>query len=198
MQILNNALLNIVKAIRFVVKHVSLLLVYAVLMSMTFVPQNNISREYQVKAVFLYNFCQFVEWPAKAFAREDDPLIIGILGENPFDNYLEETVKGEKANGHALEVRHFQTVAQITECHILFINLPERDEIKKALGQLGTRNILTVGDAANFARQGGIVRFLTEDNRTRIRINLEAAKKAELTISSKLLRVAEIVNSENK
>jgi hypothetical protein len=160
------------------------------------VPQSTISREYQVKAVFLYNFCQFVEWPEKAFAHADDPFIIGILGENPFDNYLEETVKGEKANGHSLEVKHFQTVNQISQCHILFINLDGKDELKKVLAALESRNILTVGEIANFTKQGGIVRFFTEDNRTRIRINLDAAKKAELTINSKLLKVADVVNSQ--
>lgn len=198
MQILNTPRNTGLKAVRFFVKHVALALVYSVLMSMAFVPQNNISREYQVKAVFLYNFCQFVEWPTKAFASQDDPLVIGILGENPFDNYLEETVKGEKANGHPLAVKHFQTVDQVTACHILFVNIADKDELKKVLLMQTSRNILTVGEFANFAKQGGIVRFFTEDNRTRIRINLDAAKKAELTINSKLLKVADVVNSQTK
>ena len=196
MQILNNVGRICSKAIRVLVTCTLQILVFSALTGMTFTPQNNISREYQVKAVFLYNFCQFVEWPAKAFAHPNDPLVIGILGENPFENYLEETVKGEKANGHSLEVRHFQTVDQIRECHILFINLPEKDELKKALSALSSRNLLTVGDVSNFAKQGGIVRFFTENNKTRIRINLAAAKKAELTIHSKLLKLADVVNSD--
>jgi hypothetical protein len=194
MQILNNTWHRVIKA-HFLVKPIVLFMVCVLMTGMTFVPQGNISREYQVKAVFLYNFCQFVEWPAKAFAHEDDPLIIGILGENPFDNYLEETVKGEKASGHLLEVRHFQQVSQIRECHILFINVTGKDEVKKVISTLASRNILTVSEITNFTKQGGIVRFFTEDNRTRIRINLEAAKKAELTINSKLLKVADIVNA---
>jgi hypothetical protein len=198
MQILKNAFDTGIKALHSLVKHALFVLVFGALMSMTSTPQKTISREYQIKAVFLYNFCQFVEWPAKAFASPDDPMIIGILGENPFEDYLKETVQGEKVNGHPLEVKYFQTVDQISECHILFVNLREKEDVKKVLTALGSRNILTVGEVANFAKQGGIVRFLTEDNRTRIRINLEAAKKAELTIHSKLLKVAEIVNTEIK
>lgn len=195
MQILNHACDTGLKAVCFFVKPVSLALAFVVLAGMTFVPQSDISREYQVKAVFLYNFCQFVEWPPKAFANQDDPLVIGILGENPFDSYLEETVKGEKANGHPLAVKHFQTTNQITACHILFVNVTDKDELKKVLVMQASRNILTVGDFTSFNKQGGIVRFFTEDNRTRIRINLDAAKKAELTINSKLLKVADIVHS---
>jgi hypothetical protein len=195
MQILNNTWHTVIKALHFLVKPIVLFMVCVMMTGMTFVPQSNISREYQIKAVFLYNFCQFVEWPSKAFVHEDDPLIIGILGENPFDSYLEETVKGEKASGHSLEVRHFQQVSQIRECHILFINVTGKDEVKKVISALASRNILTVSEMTNFTKQGGIVRFFTEDNRTRIRINLEAAKKAELIISSKLLKLADIVNA---
>jgi hypothetical protein len=196
MQILKDTGHRIIKALcRWKIPTV-LFIAFCLTTGMKAVPQNSISREYQIKAVFLYNFSQFVEWPEKAFTHADAPLIIGVLGENPFANYLEETVKGEKVNGHPLEVKHFQTIGQVSECHILFIHMNEKDEVKKVLAVLGERNILTVSELANFAKQGGIVRFFTEDNRTRIRINLDAAKKAELTISSKLLKVADVVNSQ--
>lgn len=150
--------------------------------------------EYQVKAVFLYNFTQFVEWPANAFPEPNTPLVIGILGQDPFGQYLDETVKGEKVNEHPLIVKRFRTIDEIRQCHILFINVSEKNELAAIFENLRSQNILTVGDAANFSKQGGIVRFFNEKNKTRIRINLEAAKNADLTISSKLLRLAEVVN----
>jgi hypothetical protein len=160
-------------------------------------PQQSGPSEYQVKAVFLYNFTQFVEWPSFAFENQDSPLVLGILGKDPFGNYLDETVSGDSVNGHPLVVQRFQNAEDVGKCHILFISASEKDRLKGIVQLLESRNILTVSDAANFTKYGGIVRFYTENHKTRISINLESAKKADLTISSKLLRLAEIVNPEN-
>jgi hypothetical protein len=160
-------------------------------------PQQSGPSEYQVKAVFLYNFTQFIEWPSGAFQEPNSPLVIGILGKDPFGNYLDETVRGDSVNGHPLVVQRFQNAEDAGKCHILFISSSEKDRLKNIFQLLESTNTLTVGDAANFAKNGGMVRFYTENHKTRIRINLEAAKKADLTISSKLLRLAEIVNPEN-
>ena len=159
--------------------------------------QTEISREYQIKAVFLFNFCQFVEWPSTAFSSPEDPMVIGILGIDPFGNYLDETVMGERVNGHPLVVKRFQNPDQIEGCHILFVNLPERAEMEAILQFAEANNVLTVSDADNFVKKGGMMKFFTEDNRIRIRINVDAAKKAGLNISSKLLKVADLVNQRN-
>jgi len=159
--------------------------------------QNVTSAEYQVKAVFLFNFTQFVEWPASAFPDRQAPFVIGVLGEDPFGLYLDETVKGETVNGHPLVVRRFVSAEEAKACHILFINGDKGDRLKQVLTDLKGRSVLTVSDAADFARQGGMIRFITESNKIRIRINLEATKDADLTISSKLLRLAEIVDSKH-
>jgi len=151
------------------------------------------AKEYQVKAVFLYNFAQFVEWPATAFPDAQTPLAIGVLGEDPFGAYLDETVRGEKANNRPLIVERYRRVEDIKICHILFISRSEADQMEKIFAALKERTILTVGDFEGFTKRGGMMRFVTEKNKTRLRINLEAAKAARLTISSKLLRPAEIV-----
>lgn len=151
------------------------------------------SPEYQVKAVFLFNFTQFVEWPEKIFSADNEPLVIGILGDDPFGAFLDETIKGESVNGHPLKVQRFTKLDQLTTCHVLFISQTEKNQVKSILLGLERKSILTVSDINNFAKQGGMIRFVTESNKTRIRINLEAAKKEGLTISSKLLRLAEIV-----
>ena len=155
--------------------------------------QSAVSAEYQVKAVFLFNFAQFVEWPPKAFAQGQSPLIIGILGDDPFGAYLDETVRGEKVNNHPLVVQRFRRVEDVRACQVLFISASELSQLEQILDRLKGRNILTVGDTAGFASNGGIIQFATEKNKIRLKINLEAAKAAELTISSKLLRPAEIV-----
>ncbi len=149
--------------------------------------------EYQVKAVFLFNFAQFVEWPPEAFREAHSPVVIGVLGEDPFGSYLDETVRGEKVNNRPLVVQRYRRAEEIKTCHILFVSRSETERLEPIFAGLRGRNILTVGDAVGFAQRGGMIRFVTEKNKIRLRINLEAAKAASLMISSKLLRPAEIV-----
>jgi len=151
------------------------------------------SPEYQLKAVFLFNFAQFVEWPASAFPEPDTPLGICILGEDPFGGYLDETVRGETVANHPLAVRRYHTVDEIKGCHILFVSRQEQGHVGQILDSLKGRSVLTVSDAERFASRGGMIRFVTDHNRIRLRINLEAARAANLTLSSKLLRPAQIV-----
>ena len=154
--------------------------------------------DYQVKAVFLFNFAQFVDWPPEAFPDSQAPLVIGILGHDPFGTYLDETVRGEKVANRPLEVRRYQTLEEIGSCHVLFISQSEKDRLVKDLAGLKKRNVLTVGDAESFARLGGMVRFVTEKNRVRLAVNVDAVKAANLTMSSKLLRLADIVTSGSR
>lgn len=162
-----------------------------VLQIQTLTPQ-----EYQIRAVFLFNFTQFIEWPQNAFLNENSPMVIGVLGQDPFGNVLEETIRGEEMNGHPLVVQRFSKVEEIEVCHILYVNVSKSDQLKHVFESLKNKNVLTVGDINNFSKQGGMIRFFTENSKTRIRINLESTKEADLTISSKLLRLAEIVGSQ--
>jgi hypothetical protein len=151
------------------------------------------SPEYKLKAVFLFNFVRFTEWPPSAFPTESSPIIIGVLGADPFGKTLDQTVKDEVANGHPIEVRRYKTVNEIKKCHVLFISSSESDRLRSILSALKGRNILTVGDIEGFADKGGMVRFRKENNKIRFRINVEAAKAENLSISSKLLQLADIV-----
>jgi len=147
-------------------------------------------REYQLKAVFLFNFSQFVEWPAAAFDSPSAPLIIGVEGPNPFGRYLAETVKGESIAGRPVVVRYFASKADIRPCHILFINKKDSREV---ISLIQGKSVLTVGDNENFTTSGGIIQFFTEQNKIRFQISPAAARAANLNISSKLLRLAKIV-----
>jgi len=149
--------------------------------------------EYQVKAVFLFNFAQFVDWPAEAFPDPDTPVVIGVLGDDPFGSVLDRTVRDERLGGRLFQVRRYQRVDEIKTCHILFISRSEGSRPEGVLAGLKGRSILTVSDVDGFAERGGMIRFVTDRNRIRLQINLAAAEAAHLTISSKLLRVAEII-----
>jgi hypothetical protein len=152
--------------------------------------------EYQIKAVFLFNFAQFVEWPESAFHDAQAPLVIGVLGEDPFGAQLDEAVRGEKIGQRLLLVRRYRRVDEIAECHILFISGSEAVRFDTDIAKLKGRSLLTVSDTDTFNRRGGMVRFFTENNKIRLRINVAAAKAAGLVISSKLLRPAMIFNPE--
>lgn len=157
----------------------------------------DIPTEYQLKAVFLFNFTQFVAWPNQSFDDEKAPFIIGILGGNPYGSFLEETVRGESVNGRRIMVRAYDNVRDIKTCHILYINLKNQDELEEVLTRLKNSNILTVGDAFRFNQLGGIIGFTMTNNKVRIKINLEAVNQTDLSISSKLLRLATIVKAKS-
>ena len=149
--------------------------------------------EAQVKAVFLFNFAQFVDWPPEAVPDSQAPLIIGILGGDPFGDFLDATVRGEHRGARPFVVHRYQRVEDITRCDILFISRSAGDRPEEILARLKNRPILTVSDAERFVERGGMIRFVTDRSRIRLQINPEAAEAAHLTISSKLLRVAEVI-----
>lgn len=148
--------------------------------------------EYKVKAVFLFHFAQFVEWPEGSFSQADEPMVIGVLGEDPFGEYLDKVVSGEAVKGHPLQVRRFSSLEDIDKCHILFVRAEGLGQLRTVLRGLESRAMLTVGDNPAFIRAGGMIRFFSEDNKIRLQINPEAARSSGLMISSKLLRLAEI------
>jgi hypothetical protein len=150
--------------------------------------------EYQVKAVFLFNFSQFVEWPAQSFAAPDTPFSICIVGEDRFGAALDATVRGESVQGHPFVVKRYSTPGAIeSSCHILFIDDSQSAQLDKIMDTVNGHAILTVSDIEHSAEHGAIIQFTSERNRLRLRINVAAAKTAGLTISSKLLRPAQIV-----
>jgi hypothetical protein len=149
--------------------------------------------EYQVKAVFVFNFSQFVEWPKEAFAPDNNLFVIGVLGSDPFGERLDEAVRGEAVNQRQLVIRRFRHVEDVRDCQILFIDRSENAQLSQILSTLDHRSILTVSDLDRSSEKGVMIQFTMQNNRIRLRINVESARAAGLTISSKLLRPAEIV-----
>jgi hypothetical protein len=160
--------------------------------------QTPVSREYQIKAAFIFNFSQFVSWPGDAFPSRETPLVIGVLGRNPFGSYLEETVSGENVSGHPVVVQHYSSTEEIGNCHILFIGYPDLKKAGQAIVALKDRSILTVSDLPGFLSRGGMIRLFTKNNNIRFEINPEPAKAAGLSLSAKLLQLATIYNASGK
>jgi hypothetical protein len=150
-----------------------------------------VSREYPLKAVFLLNFAQFTDWPTNAFEKMDSPFVIGVLGDDPFGDVLDAAVKDEQVNGRKFVVKHYARVEDVKNCHILFISQSETRRLDKIVDDLKGKPILTVSDIENSAYHGVCVRFITENNKIRLRINTDSLKADNLVMSSKLLRVAE-------
>jgi hypothetical protein len=149
--------------------------------------------EYQVKAVFLFNFSQFVSWPPEAFGKSDAPMVIAVLGSDPFGRDLDAVVRGERLGEHPLEVRRYHDVSEIKDCHILFIDRSEAPRLPAIIQALHGRSILTVSDIDDATHAGVMIDLVKQSDRIRLRINVAAARAGGLTISSKLLRPAEIV-----
>jgi len=153
--------------------------------------------EYAIKAAFVFNFIQFVEWPPSTFPDPGAVLTIGVLGIDPFGPLLDQTVKGESAKGRGLVVRRFRDVVDVKSCHVLFISKSEKDQIPLILKRLEGLPILTISELDGFADRGGVVNFYTEKNRVRFEINHESARRKGLKITSQLLCLGRIVGRES-
>ena len=151
----------------------------------------------QLKAVFLYNFTQFVEWPPECFRSADEPFIIGLYGPDAFGKHLAEAVRNESVQGHPIRVMTVHSTSDLKLCRMLFIHRTMTEEFALLSPNLRSPGILTVSDAANFCRSGGVIGFVHEKNKIRLQINMDAAADAHLRISSKLLRLAEIVSPKS-
>src|SRR5437588_1254667 len=118
--------------------------------------------EYQVKAAFLYNFAKFVEWPSQTFKTDKDPMRICVLGQDTFDRSLEEAVGGKTVFGRPFAIIDISDMRQAAECQMLFVGSSQHKRLKAILGAIRSPGILTVGEADDFAAQGGIVNFRVE------------------------------------
>lgn len=146
--------------------------------------------EYQLKAAFLFNFAKFVEWPASAFPDPAAPIIFGVLGVDPFGPNLEQAIAGKTVNNRPFVVKRFATVQTMEPCHMLFISAAEQAHLPQILAALKDKHTLTISEVEDFLALGGMINFLTVDNKVRFEIHQTAAERAGLKLSSKLLSLA--------
>lgn len=149
--------------------------------------------EYEVKAAFLYNFARFVAWPDSAFADKESPLVIGVMEPDPFGAVLDRTIFDKRAQGRRIEVRRFKRLEDVQGCHMLFVSPSSYLQWPALLAHLGTAPVLTVGEGDGFCESGGIINFVLQQNHVRFEINPDAANRADLAISSRLLKLAQLV-----
>jgi hypothetical protein len=150
-------------------------------------------QEYQVKAAYLYSFGKFVEWPAAAPAASEKSFTVCVLGQDPFGRTLDQGVTDVVVRDEPVVVRRLSRPEDARTCHILFVSASEDQRLRPILETLAGQNVLTVGETPRFVERGGAVEFTMEGNRVRFRVNLAAAERAGLILSSELLRVASAV-----
>lgn len=157
-----------------------------------------INREYPLKALFLYNFGGYVEWPPTAFHGDTQPFVIGVLGNAPVLETLAEIAATKKIGHRRIVIEHFPSVTELRKCQILFVTrgVSPIDQ-RRAVEHFANQPVLVVGESDNFARNGGTINFYVESNKIRFEINVEAARQQQLKISSKLLALARIVQTRD-
>jgi hypothetical protein len=149
--------------------------------------------EYQVKALFLLNFVKYVDWPAAISPDTKAPIVIGILGQDNFNNSLRDAAEGKEINGRAITIRHVSSTDDLSGCSVLFVSSSENNRLDAILGKTSILPILTVGEDEEFLQKGGIINFVLKNGKIGLEINLKVAQQVKLQISSKLLSVAEVV-----
>jgi hypothetical protein len=151
------------------------------------------SSEYELKAAFLFNFAKFVDWPPNAFAGPESPFLVCVLGTDPFGIALDNALRSKIIAEHPASVARVRRVADISGCQILFVAASESHLLPEILAKIRGQYVLVIGETDDFASSGGAIQFTLEENRVRFFINPDAADRAGLKISSKLLALAKIV-----
>jgi hypothetical protein len=155
------------------------------------------SPEYKLKAAYLFNFTKFVDWPTNAFADAKAVMVIGVLGEDPFGNSLEEIVQNRTINGRSLAIQRVRRVEELKNCQLLFISRSEQSHLKSILAGLDGRPVLTVSDADDFLDNGGTISLVLDGRNIRFEINAGTAERAGLKIDAQLLSLAKTVRPAN-
>lgn len=151
----------------------------------------------QVKAAFIYNFSLFVEWPPHALEDENAPFIIGILGDDPFGESLDNALKGKLLKERRYQIKRSKWISDIADSHILFISPSAVHDMESILNKISGKAVLTIGDYPGLASKGVMVNFYIEDEKVRFEININAVRQAGLKVSSKLLRLGKIIGDNN-
>lgn len=159
-------------------------------------PPQRPTREYLIKAAILFNLTKFATWPASAFSSDQAPVRVCILGRNPFGRAA-ASLDGKKVGRRPLELTAIGDIATVNMCHVLFISDSERDRIGAVLDSIARAPVLTVADFDTFSTAGGMVELARSEDRSRLEINVDAARRAGLKISSKLLRLADTVDTQS-
>ncbi len=172
--------------------------------------KSDLNREYKIKAAFLYNFIQFVDWPKEKISGKNDPIVLGIIGKDPFGDSF-KPIENNQIKGKKSIIKRFDGIEKLKKssdkgksdieslrkCHLLFICSSEEDNLKDIINLVSENCVLTVGETSNMLKSGGVINFLVDENKVRFEINLSAARQEKIKIRSQLLRLAKNVMDDN-
>jgi hypothetical protein len=158
--------------------------------------QVNTLGEYELKAAFLFNFAKFIDWPSSSFASPQSPFTLCVLGEDPFGHALDDNLQGKMIGDRHLTIQRLKDKTEARRCQEVFVSSSEGMHMAEIIESLRGTNVLLVGEAKGFAASGGIIEFTLEDNHVRFTINTDAADRAGLKFSAKLLTLAKLVHDE--
>ncbi len=153
------------------------------------------SREYTLKAAYVYRITQFVDWPENGAASS--PLGVCILGADPFGSAI-DYIEEKTSRGRRFALHRYANPESLGGCHLLFISASESDHMDAILDGLAGRSVLTVSDVEDFARCGGMIGLVNRQGKVGLEINRNAAEAAGLQISAKLLELSRIVKHKKK
>ncbi len=151
--------------------------------------ESGISREYDIKTAFIYNFAKFIDWPDNSFINAEAPLSICILGKDPFQSTIDSLTK-KRIKGREITVKRLNNINNKDKCQILFVSKSEENQLDRLLDILSNENVLTVSDIDGFAVKGGMINLVNHNNKIRFEINIKSVKQTEIRMSSKLLYLA--------
>ncbi len=150
--------------------------------------------EYQLKAAFLFNFAKFIDWPSTSFASRQSPFTFCVLGADPFGRAMDDALRGKTVGNRAVAIERSRDLVEARHCQMVFVSSSEKRRLQGILDGLRGTNALVVGESDGFAAAGGMIQFALEDNHVRFLINTDAADRAGLKVSSKLLSLARVVH----
>ena len=153
-------------------------------------------KEYRIKAAFVVNFASLVEWPPEAFNGSEDAIVVCHVGDKETKSLLDSAYSGRTIDQRVIEVRQLTAGRGMIGCHIVLITTDRDEQGNEFITAAAGKSILTIGEADDFARSGGMIGFYKEGSKIRFEINLEAARREKLRISSRLLQLARLVSSE--
>jgi hypothetical protein len=153
---------------------------------------------YDVKAGFLFNFSKFIHWSEDDSSAENAPFVIGIYGENPFGESI-FLLEKQRVQGRPVDVRIIsEGTRSCSGYQMIFIPDSQRDEAAALIDALQKKPVVLIGESPDFARSGGMINFYLDKNRIAFQINLKAFHERKLDVSSRLLRLAQVVEGDTR
>ena len=180
-------------SLNFMQMALALAIIFIVVGPTTFAVSHR-SREYQIKAAFLYNFGKLVGWPDESFRDQNAPMTYCVIGEDPFGIILDHALAGKSIGGREINLQRPTEKGRLDDCNILFISSSEQSRLGPIFGELGAASVLTVGDdMEGFTKRGGVINLITRGNKIRFEVNPGAATRSGLMLDFRLLMLAEIL-----